>query len=111
MTMDTLGDCPTPVQPATLVDYQADAIVSHPLLERARGTMTVFALDTWRGFREHTAPFDAVVQVLEGEAEIAIAGRPSALTPGEMLLIPAHQRHSIMARTPCKLVLTTIGSM
>lgn len=109
--MDTLVDSSTPVQPAALVDYQPDAIVSRALLERARSTMTVFALDAWRGFREHTAPFDTVVHVLEGEAEISIAGTPRTLTAGEMLLVPAHHPQSLMARTPCKLVLTTIGSI
>lgn len=111
MITDTLADCSTPVQPAALVDYHPEAIVSHPLLERAHGTITVFALDAWRGFREHAAPFDTVVQVLEGEIEIAIDGRPHALKDGDMLLIPGHHPHSFMARTACKLVLTTIGSM
>ena len=72
-----------------LIDYQEAAVVSRTLIKRATGTVTLFAFDRGQELSEHTAPFDALVQLLEGEAEITIAGKPMRLTPGQMLVMPA----------------------
>lgn len=89
-----------------LVEYQAGSIVSRRLLKHRSGTMTVFALDRGQGLSEHTAPFDAVVHVLEGEAEITLSGSPFRVRAGEMLLIPAHVPHAVLAVERFKMVLT-----
>lgn len=89
-----------------LVEYQAGSIVSRRLLKHRSGTMTVFALDRGQGLSEHTAPFEAVVHVLEGEAEITLSGSPFRLRGGEMILIPAHVAHAVRAVERFKMVLT-----
>ncbi len=95
---------------ADLVAYQDGAIVSRTLLKRTAGTVTVFAFDQGQGLSEHTAPFDALAHVLDGEADIIIAGTPHQLSAGEMILMPANQPHALMARTPFKMLLTMIRS-
>lgn len=72
-----------------LVNYQDGAIVSREIIKKPTGTVTVFAFDKGEGLSEHTAPFDALVQVLEGEIEIIISGQPYRLQDGEMILMPA----------------------
>jgi quercetin dioxygenase-like cupin family protein len=78
-----------------LVSYQADAIVSRIVLKRDAGNVTLFAFDAGQELSEHTAPYDALVQVVEGEAQIAVAGRPYRVGTGEMLLMPARQPHAL----------------
>lgn len=95
---------------AELVNYQDGAIVSRELVKKPTGTLTVFAFDAGQGLSEHTAPFDAVVQVLEGEVEIRIAGQPHRLQGGEILLMPAHQPHALKALRRFKMLLTMIRS-
>jgi quercetin dioxygenase-like cupin family protein len=92
------------------VEYQTGAVVSRTLLKRAGGTMTAFAFDLGQGLSEHTTPFDAVAHVLDGQAEITIAGTPRLVSAGEMVLMPAHQPHALTARTPFKMLLTMIRS-
>ena len=93
-----------------LIAYQEGAVVSRTLLKRPTGTVTVFAFDQGQGLSEHTAPFDAVVQVLEGDAEITIAGQAHEVSVGEMIVMPAHQPHALTARTAFKMLLTMIRS-
>lgn len=93
---------------AELVNYQEGAIVSRELVKKPTGTLTVFAFDAGQGLSEHTAPFDAVVQVLEGEVEIRIAGQPHRLRAGEIILMPAHQPHALKALRRFKMLLTMI---
>jgi quercetin dioxygenase-like cupin family protein len=95
---------------AELVNYQDGAIVSRELVKKPTGTVTVFAFDEGQGLSEHTAPFDALVQVVEGEAEIMISGKPHYLTGGELILMPAHQPHALKAFTRFKMILTMIRS-
>ena len=95
---------------AELVNYQDGAIVSRELVKKPTGTVTVFAFDEGQGLSEHTAPFDALVQVLEGEVEIMISGKPHHVTGGEMILMPAHQPHALKAFTRFKMMLTMIRS-
>jgi quercetin dioxygenase-like cupin family protein len=98
------------VQALELVNYQDGAVVSRELLKKPTGTVTVFAFDAGQGLSEHTAPFDALVQVLEGSVEITIAGQPHGLSGGQMLLMPAQQPHALKAIDRFKMILTMIRS-
>ena len=100
-----------PVLPLGLAGYQEGAVVSRILLKRAGGTITLFAFDEGQSLSEHTAPFDAVGYVLEGEAEITVAGTPVRVSAGEMVLMPANQPHAVHARARFKMVLTMIRSV
>ncbi len=93
-----------------LVDYQEGSVVSRTLLEKSTGTVTAFAFEQDEGLSEHTAPFDALVQVVEGEAEIIISGKPYRVREGEMLLMPAGEPHELRAVERFKMLLTMIRS-
>jgi quercetin dioxygenase-like cupin family protein len=93
-----------------LVNYQEGAVVSRTLVNRATGTVTLFAFDEGQGLSEHTAPYDAIAHLLEGEAEIVISGKPFRVTAGEVVLMPAHQPHSLKALSRFKMLLTMIRS-
>ena len=97
--------------PLTLATYQDGAVVSRLLLKRGGGTVTLFAFDEGQALSEHTAPFDAIAHVLEGEALITIAGAPLTLRAGEMVLMPANQPHAVLARSRFKMLLTMIRSV
>jgi quercetin dioxygenase-like cupin family protein len=99
------------ISPLGLADYQEGAVVSRTLLKRAGGTITLFAFDEGQSLSEHTAPFDAVAHVLEGEAEITIAGTPLKVAAGEIVLMPVNQTHAVHARTRFKMLLTMIGTV
>lgn len=111
--MTTPSEMPAavPVPPQGLAGYQEGAVVSRILLKRAGGTITLFAFDEGQSLSEHTAPFDAVAHVLEGEAEITIAGTPLGVSAGELVLMPANQPHAITARTRFKMLLTMIRAV
>jgi len=91
-----------------LVDYQDGAVVSREIMNQKAGTVTLFAFDEGQGLSEHIAPFDALVYLLDGEAEIIISGRPLQLKQGEMVVMPANQPHSLKAIKRFKMVLTMI---
>jgi quercetin dioxygenase-like cupin family protein len=93
---------------AGLVGYQAGAIVSRVILKAEAGNATLFAFDAGQELSEHTAPFDALVHVLEGAAEIRISGQPFHLETGEAILMPAGQPHAVKAAAPFKMLLTMI---
>jgi quercetin dioxygenase-like cupin family protein len=93
-----------------LIAYQQGTIVSKTLLEKETGTITLFAFDKGQALSEHTAPFDALVQVTDGEVEIRIAGEPHRVSEGEMLIMPANHSHALKALTPFKMMLTMIRS-
>ena len=95
---------------AALVNYQDGSVVSREIVKKPAGTVTVFAFDEGQGLSEHTAPFDALVQVLEGEAEITIAAKPHRVQSGEMILMPANQPHALKALKRYKMILTLIRS-
>lgn len=97
-----------PVILLNLIAYQEGAVVSRTLLKRTGGTVTAFAFDQGQGLSEHTAPFDALVHVLEGYAEVVIAGTAHQVCAGELIVMPAHQPHSLSARSPFKMLLTMI---
>ena len=94
-----------------LASYQNGSVVSRTLLKRSGGTITFFAFDTGQELSEHTAPFDAVAHVLEGEAVITISGKAVHVAAGEMVLMPANQPHALSARTRFKMLLTMIRSV
>ncbi len=93
-----------------LVDYQEGSVVSRTLIDRNTGTVTLFAFDEGQGLSEHTAPFDAMVHLLEGEAEIVVSGRHLRLKESEMVILPANQPHSLSAVKKFKMILTMIRS-
>ena len=93
-----------------LVNYQDGSIVSREIVRRPAGSVTVFAFDEGQTLSEHTAPFDALVQVVEGVVEITIAGRTHRLQGGEMILMPAQQPHALKALQRYKMILTMIRS-
>ena len=95
---------------ASLVEYQPSAIVSREILKKPTGKVILFAFDAEEGLSEHTSPFDALVQVLEGEVEITVAGKPHHLTQGELILMPAGQPHALKAIQRFKMILTMLRS-
>jgi len=98
------------VKAGGLVNYQEGSIVSREIIKKPTGNVTVFAFDEGQGLSEHTAPFDALVQIVEGETEIMISGRPHRLQGGEMILLPANQPHALKALKRFKMILTMIRS-
>lgn len=95
---------------AGLIDYQEGSVVSRTLIDRETGTVTLFAFDKDQGLSEHTAPFDAMVYVVEGEVVITISGKPLVLKQGETTIMPANEPHALTAKTPFKMLLTMIKS-
>ena len=93
-----------------LIDYQADAVVSRQILKAKTGTVTVFAFDEGQGLSEHTAPFDALAHVLDGEAEITISGKAHQVRAGEMIIMPANKPHALKAVCRFKMMLVMIRS-
>ena len=90
------------------VAYQKDTVVSREIIRQKNGTVTVFAFDQGQGLSEHTAPFDALVQVLEGTVEIRIDGKPHKLKAGQMIVMPEDHPHALKALTRFKMMLTMI---
>jgi quercetin dioxygenase-like cupin family protein len=101
-------DLEKPTSTSELVAFQSGAVVSRTLLKHPAGTVTIFSFDAGEGLSEHTAPFDALVLGLVGEAEVAIAGEPQTLRAGEILKFPAGRPHSVKAITPFKMLLIMI---
>jgi len=95
---------------AELVGYQEGAVVSRTLINQKTGTVTLFAFDAGQELSEHTAPYDALVQVLDGETVITISGRPFQLKTGEAIIMPANDPHAVKALTKFKMMLTMIRS-
>jgi len=99
----------TALTPPELVAYQDGAVVSRTLIKRAGGTMTLFAFDEGQALSEHTAPFDAIAYVLDGEASISVAGRSETVKAGQFIWLPANQPHAVAAVvTRFKMLLTMI---
>ena len=93
-----------------LVDYQAGSIVSRTIIDKPAGTLTLFAFDVGQGLSEHTAPFDALVYLLDGKAEVTISGKPLQLKTGEMVIMPANQPHALKAVRRFKMLLVMVKS-
>ncbi|MBW1743445.1 MAG: cupin domain-containing protein [Deltaproteobacteria bacterium] len=93
-----------------MVDYKDGSVVSKALIKKKTGTVTLFSFDRGEGLSEHTAPFDAMVYVLDGQVEITISGKPANLNQGEMIIMPANEPHALMAVERFKMMLTMIKS-
>jgi len=101
---------PTVIKLIDLAKYQKGSIVSNTLINKKTGTVTFFAFDKGQGLSEHTAPFDALVCLMDGEAEIRISGKPFSLKKGEMIMLPANKPHALKAIKNFKMLLIMIKS-
>ena len=93
-----------------LVAYQKGSVVSRTVIDKKTGTVTLFSFDEGQGLSEHTAPFDALVYLLDGEAEISISGKPFHFREGEMIIMPANEPHALKAVRRFKMLLVMIRS-
>lgn len=93
-----------------LVGYQTSSVVSRTIIDKETGTVTLFAFDEGQGLSEHTAPYDALVYVIDGEVNVTISGKPVKLKQGEMTIMPAKQPHALYAVTRFKMMLIMIKS-
>jgi quercetin dioxygenase-like cupin family protein len=93
-----------------LVGYQDGAVVSRTLINQKTGTVTLFSFDEGQGLSEHTAPFDAMVYVLDGEAEVTLSGEANQVKAGEMIIMPADKPHALKAVKRFKMLLIMIKS-
>ncbi len=93
-----------------LIDYQDGSVVSREIIRKETGTVTIFAFDKGEGLSEHTAPFDAMVQIIDGKAEITISGKENILEKGDMIIMPANEPHALKALEKYKMILTMIRS-
>ncbi len=101
----------TPESLFNLVSYKEGSVVSRALIKEEAGTVTLFAFDQGQGLSEHTAPFDAFVQILEGTAEITIAGKKHRISGGQFITMPANQPHSLKAVERFKMVLIMVRNV
>ncbi|MCB0271015.1 MAG: cupin domain-containing protein [Calditrichia bacterium] len=93
-----------------MVEYQDGSVVSKTVIGKKTGTVTLFAFDAGQSLSEHTAPFDALVYVMDGEAEISIAKNVHQLSKGQMIILPANIPHAVNAVSPFKMMLVMIKS-
>jgi quercetin dioxygenase-like cupin family protein len=98
------------VKLADLIGYQEGSVVSRTLIDKKAGTVTLFAFDEQQGLSEHTAPYEALVQVIDGEAEVKISGHSHQLKVGEMIMMPANEPHSLTAKRRFKMLLIMVRS-
>jgi quercetin dioxygenase-like cupin family protein len=93
-----------------LVEYQPGSIVSRTIIDKPNGTLTLFAFEKGQNLSEHTAPFDAMVYIFDGTAEVTISGKPLTVNQGEMVIMPANQPHALKALNRFKMMLVMIKS-
>lgn len=91
-----------------MIDYQDGSVVSKEIIKKDSGTVTLFAFDKGQGLSEHTAPFDAFVNVIDGQAEVRISAKPFIIKNGEMIIMPAGEPHSLQAKEKFKMLLILI---
>jgi quercetin dioxygenase-like cupin family protein len=91
-----------------LASYQEGSVVSRQITKEDAGNITLFAFDQGQELSEHTAPFDALVHVLDGEVEVRISGKPYHLKSGDVIIMPANEPHALSATTKFKMLLTMI---
>lgn len=96
------------LQLVDLLSYQDGSVVSRTIIDKKVGTVTLFAFDKNEGLSEHTAPYDALVYIVDGEAEVVVSGKPHQLKTGEMIIMPANQPHSLRAIEKFKMMLVMI---
>ncbi len=92
----------------SLIEYSDDSIVSKTILDKPVGTITLFAFDKWQKLSEHIAPYDAVVQVIDGSAQLTIGGKNVRVLAGEIIIMPANVPHAVAAEERFKMLLTMI---
>ncbi|HUV83913.1 MAG TPA: cupin domain-containing protein [archaeon] len=97
-----------PVDLTSSIEYSSNSVVSRTLVDNKAGTITLFAFDEGQGLSEHSAPFDAVVQVLEGETTLTIGGNDVKVTSGQMVVMPANIPHAVSATKQFKMLLTML---
>ena len=100
----------TPISLTNEVQIAPDSVVSKTLLNKPDGNLTLFSFDAGQGLSEHTSPYDAVVQIIEGEAEVTIGGQAVVAAAGELVIMPANVPHSLNAAKPFKMLLIMIRS-
>jgi quercetin dioxygenase-like cupin family protein len=93
-----------------LIEYQEGSVVSRTIMDKETGTITLFAFDENQGLSEHTAPYDAMVYVLQGAVDVTISGKTIKLKQGEITIMPANEPHALTAKTKFKMLLTMIKS-
>ena len=93
-----------------LIEYHQDSVVSKTIIKKKTGTVTLFAFAAGEGLSEHTAPYDAMVYAVDGEAEITVSGRSNVLRQGEMIIFPANKPHAVKAWKRFKMLLIMIKS-
>lgn len=93
-----------------LVNYQEESVVSRTLIKKETGTITLFAFTKGQGLSEHTAPFDAMVYILAGKAEIIISNKPHIVESGQMIILPVNKPHALKAIENFKMLLIMIRS-
>lgn len=93
---------------AHMIDYAEGGVVSKELIHNDAGSVTLFSFDTGQQLSEHTAPFDALLQVVEGEMELSVEGKVNVVKAGEAFVIPNGARHSVSAAKPFKMIITMI---
>jgi len=98
----------TPFEFANSISYQTDGIVSKRIIQKEKGNITLFAFDAGQKLSEHTAPFDAMVQVMQGNAEVVIGGKPNQLAAGQSIIMPANIPHAVNAHERFIMLLTMI---
>ncbi len=95
---------------ASLIEYQQDSVVSKQILDKKAGTLTLFGFDAGQGLSEHTAPYDATVLIIDGQAEVLINGKSHEVAAGQMIIMPANVPHAVKARKRFKMLLIMIRS-
>ncbi len=93
-----------------MIDYQKGAVVSRTIVKKSSGTVTLFSFDKGQGLSEHTAPFEALVYIVDGEAEIKIAGKVQRFVKGDLVVLPANRPHALKAVKKFKMMLVMIKS-
>jgi quercetin dioxygenase-like cupin family protein len=93
-----------------LIDYQDGSVVSRTIIDKKTGTVTLFAFDEGQGLSEHKTPYDALVYLLDGEADVTLSGKPVRLKKGELTIMPANEPHALLAVTKFMMLLTMIRS-
>ena len=93
-----------------LIEYQKGSVVSKEIIRKDTGTVTIFAFEKGEGLSEHTAPFDAMVQVIDGKVEITISGNKNILEKGDTIIMPANEPHALHALEKFKMILIMIRS-
>lgn len=106
--MNELFEKGTVLNMATMIEYSAGGVISKQVLKNNMGNITLFSFDKGQGLSEHTAPFDAMVEIIDGEAEITIGGNSLILTVGQSVIMPANISHALYAKQQFKMLLTMI---